>query len=88
MGRSGKRLRQGDAASLLQEPSGQGAAGGGEDPHPSAHPLIARVEVQPLDGHHVTGLCSIDPDTLRRELSEHAQAAVLSNHRHRLIPHR
>jgi FlaA1/EpsC-like NDP-sugar epimerase len=45
-----------------------------EVPRPSAHPLIARVEVEPLDWRHVAGLCSNDPATLRRELDEHAQA--------------
>jgi FlaA1/EpsC-like NDP-sugar epimerase len=46
--------------------------GGDEVPRSSTHPLIARVEVDPLDWDHVTGLCSNHPETLRRELDEHA----------------
>ena len=48
--------------------------GDDEVPRPSTHPLIARVEVEPLDWHQVAGLCSNDPATLRRELDEHAKA--------------
>jgi hypothetical protein len=43
----------------------------GEDPQPSSHPLITRVEVEPLSRTQISGLTSRDDGTLRLELDEH-----------------
>ena len=46
--------------------------GSDEDPQPSAHPLIARVDVEPLDWDEVVDLTSSDPESLRRLLAQHS----------------
>ena len=52
--------------------------GDGEDPRPSAHPLIAIVEVPPLSTADISGLTSSSPDVLVLELEEHVSRPHLS----------
>lgn len=53
--------------------------GDGEDPRPSAHPLIAVVDVPPLSTADITGLTSSSPDVLVLELEEHVLRPHLSS---------
>jgi FlaA1/EpsC-like NDP-sugar epimerase len=47
-----------------------------EDPQPSAHPLIARVDVDPLEWTHLTGLATSDRERLLAELDSLARAVT------------
>ena len=53
--------------------------GDGEDPRPSAHPLIAVVDVPPLSTADINGLTSSSPDVLVLELEEHVSRPHLSS---------
>jgi len=50
--------------------------GSRENPMPSAHPLIARVDVEPLAWNEVIDLTSSDPEALRGWLADHSSPTV------------